>query len=142
MKDLARLNFERREHYFEQLQVVQLVLNPKVTGYPEVFLICTESKGSQQLEYALGLNLGQWNNVMMKAMDNTKRSALSESIADMLRGDSQRGCELKMQERLGAALTVKSACITTRLRKFITEKPSRTRPLYYYELTHFEPLRA
>ncbi len=134
MIDLGEAFFERKQHFFDQLSVHQIIVNPDIQGYPPLFLLCKESIGTEPCEYILGGSFWHVNLLLMRRVPNLPRLKIAERLADAIikPGKTQT---ISLPELLGGPLQLHGVDARTRLRKFVSE-PSTDKPLYYFQLTH------
>jgi hypothetical protein len=133
MIDLGQTFFEQRRHFFDQLSVHQIIINPNVKGYPPIFMLCKEVRGSKPCEYVLGSSYRQVNQLLMKKTDNNSRLLIAEKLA-MAIIEHKKTETISMPELLGKPLELNAVDATTRLRKFASE-PDCDKPLYFFQLT-------
>lgn len=134
MIDLGQTFFEENRHFFSDLSVHQIIVNPSLKGYPPVFLLCREIRGKKDCEYILAATFLQLNKLLMNAVDNRRRLLLAERLAEAL----IPGCKtdnIDVAKLIGGPLRISGLDMTTRLRKFFCDIPEETPPLYYFQLT-------
>jgi hypothetical protein len=123
----------RKNYFFQKFLVHQLLINPKVKGYPPIFLICRDRLGERPYEFIIGLTFEQLNQILMQAVDNKERITISEKIGDFLM-TTNKSLEISIPKLLGTPLTLQGLDLSTRVRKFQVEDNCRDRALYYFQL--------
>jgi hypothetical protein len=134
MIDLGQTFYEEKRYFFNRLTVHQIVMNPRMEGYPPAFLICKEMRGSQPCEYAVGLSFLQLNRLLMRRVANTQRLSIAERLADAIL-QKQKTETIRMSELLGQPLRLNGIDATMRLRRFVSAPQQDDKPLYYFQLT-------
>jgi len=132
MIDLGQ-SLYRKNYFFQKFVVHQLLINPKVKGYPPIFLICRDRLGEKRYEFIIGLNLEQLNQLLMQAVANAERMTIAEKISDFLMSTRQTA-EISVPHLLGSPLALQGLDISTRVCKFQMEPDRDDQALYYFEL--------
>jgi hypothetical protein len=132
MIDLGQTFYEQKQYFFNDLSVHQIVINPSIKGYPPVFMLCKEQRGTKWCEYILGANFVQLNKLLMTAMDNSTRLCLAERLAESLMPKKTTD-NISVKKLLGRPLRLRGLDMTTILHRFNSE--TGTSPLYYFQLT-------
>ncbi len=133
MIDLGQVFFEQRQHFFNDLSVHQIIINPNVKGYPPIFMLCKEVRGSKPCEYVLGTSFLQMNHLLMRKVENHSRILIAERLATAII-EHKKTETISMPELLGKPLELNAVDATTRLRRFESE-PQSDKPLYFFQLT-------
>lgn len=134
MIDLGQTFYEERRYFFNRLTVYQIVMNPRLQGYPPAFMICKELNGTKPCEYAVGVTFLQLNQILMKRVNNSDRLTIAERLADAI--VKQHKTEtIRVHELLGRPLTLSGLDATTQLRRFESDPSQCGQPLYYFQLT-------
>lgn len=123
----------RKNYFFQKFHVHQLLINPKVKGYPPIFLICRDRLGGKRCEFIIGLTFEQFNQILMRAVENNMRISIAEKIADFLIS-SKKSSEISISKLLGNPLVLEGLDLSTRVRKFTVEPEREDRSLYYFQL--------
>ncbi|MCZ4409516.1 hypothetical protein O3Q51_11895 [Cryomorphaceae bacterium 1068] len=123
----------RKNYFFQQFLVHQLLINPKVKGYPPIFLICRDRLGEKRCEFIIGLTFEQFNQILMVAVDNKERNSIAEKMGDFLMS-TKKFAEISIPKLLGKPLTLQGLDFSTRIRKFQVEPGREDRALYYFQL--------
>jgi len=132
MLDLGR-SLYFKNYSFHKFLVHQLLINPRVKGYPPIFLICRERIGEKCCEFILGLSFVQLNLLLMQAVDNEYRIAIAEKLGDFLISKRQ-SAELSIPNLLGKPLLIQGLDLSTHVRKFEVEPCKEDQALYYFEV--------
>jgi hypothetical protein len=123
----------RKNYFFQKFLIHQLLINPKVKGYPPIFLICRNRLGEKRCEFIIGLTFEQLNQILMQAVDNEERNAIAEKISDFLMSE-KKSAEISIPKLLGKPLALQGLDLSTRVRKFQAEPEREDRALYYFQL--------
>lgn len=123
----------RKNYFFQKFLIHQLLINPKVKGYPPIFLICRDRLGGKRCEFIIGLTFEQLNQILMQAVDNEERNAIAEKIGDFLMS-TKKSAEISLPKLLGNPLTLQDLDLSTRIRKFQVEPGRDDCALYYFQL--------
>ncbi len=132
MIDLGQ-SLYRKNYFFQKFLIHQLLINPKVRGYPPIFLICRDRLGEKRCEFIIGLTFEQLNQILMQAVDNEERILIAEKIGDFLMSE-KKSAEISIPKLLGKPLTLQGLDLSTRVRKFQVETDQEERALYYFQL--------
>jgi hypothetical protein len=132
MIDLGQ-SLYRKNYFFQKFLIHQLLINPKVKGYPPIFLICRDRLGEKRCEFIIGLTFEQLNQILMQAVDNEERILIAEKIGDFLMS-KKKSAEISISKLLGKPLTLQGLDLSTRVRKFQVETDREDRALYYFQL--------
>jgi hypothetical protein len=122
-----------KNYFFQKFLVHQLLINPKVEGYPPIFLICRDRLGEKRCEFIIGLTFDQLNQILMQAVENDARILMAEKIADFLMS-TMKSAEISIPHLLGKPLALQGLDLSTRVRKFQVEPECEDRALYYFQL--------
>lgn len=122
-----------KKYFFQKFLVHQLLINPKVKGYPPIFLICRDRLGEKRCEFIIGLTFEQFNQLLMQAVDNSDRISIAEKIGDFLMSN-KKSAEFSVPKLLGEPLALEGLDLSTRVRKFKVEPERDDRALYYFQL--------
>lgn len=132
MLDLGQALY-RKNYYFQKFLVYQLMINPKVKGYPPIFLICRDRLGAIRCEFVIGLSFAQLNELLMGAVENNDRMSIAEKIGDFLLS-KEKAAEISLAPLLGKPLSLEGLDLFARVRKFQVEPDREDRALYYFQL--------
>lgn len=132
MIDLGKALYSKN-YRFHQFTLHQLVINPKWHSYPPIFMLCQGSLADQKCEFLLGITWDQLNDLLMEAMDNRSRIALSASIGESLVSKSQDR-EIHLKKVLGKPLSLKGLDISAKVRMFNGDSCGIPSSLYYFQL--------
>lgn len=133
MIDIGQNFYEEKAFYFNRLSVFRIIINPKVKGYPPLFLLCKGRFGSKNGVFSIALNFLQLNRLMMGAMPNADRLLLAEWLTDFLLPDEHSG-EINLNTLFGKPVVLESLDLTTHVQRFHSETAC-SEPLYYFQLT-------
>lgn len=133
MKDIGQNFYEQKEYYFREISVARIIINPSVTGYPPLFLVCNGRFGSKRGCYIVALSFLQLNKLLMNRVENGTRLTIAERLTDFLIPGERSG-EICIRKILGHNLHIPNLDITTRVHKFNSDESTDFEPLYYFQL--------
>ncbi len=139
MIDLGKKLFER-QYFFDELKVEQIVVNPNLQHYPQLFLICRERRGQRLCEYAVGLGFLQLNTLLMRHVDNDRRLNVAAALSDALLSPKASRA-LHLREFIGSALMLRQVDVSTCLRRFQGSPESDDEPIYFFEIIAIAEVR-
>jgi len=132
MIDLGQTLF-RKHYFFQRFEIHQILLNPKVGGYPPLFLLCRERRGKQLCEFIIGLDFSKFNDLLMQISEGEKRIDLAEAVAEQLI-ESKPSAELSVSYITGKPLVVSDLDLFTRVRRFLADPKDAKNALYYFQV--------
>ncbi|MEM9051939.1 MAG: hypothetical protein AAGC47_07810 [Bacteroidota bacterium] len=132
MKDLGQSIYEKN-HRFEGISVRQILFNPKIENYPDLFLVCQETRKGQGYEYLIGLELQQLNQILMQIGENSDRMTIAERCSDFFISKKKTG-EISLKNVIGKPLEISGFDLVTKVKMFQSEVGDRTNALYYFQL--------
>ncbi|MCH2215794.1 MAG: hypothetical protein MK086_11525 [Flavobacteriales bacterium] len=132
MIDLGKSIYEET-HRFERISVRQILINPKIRNYPDLFLVCREIRNGKVYEYLIGLELRQLNQILMRFVENTDRIPIAERCCDFLISKKQTG-EISLNEAIGKPLEISGFDLVTKVKMFSSEVGDNVNGLYYFQL--------
>ena len=137
MIDLGQ-SFYEKKHFFNNLMIHQIIVNPTVENYPPVFLLCKERRGNRRCEYALGASLQKLNTILMKGVSSARRMSISERLAEIFIPTERKSKSFKVSDIIGVPLQVDNLDLTTELKCFSSEPDEDETPLFFFEVLENE----
>ena len=132
MIDLGRSIFEKSQR-FESVSARQIVLNPKIQNYPELFLVCRETRKGRGYEYLMGLELCQLNQILMQTIENADRLAISVQLGNFFISKKKTG-EISLKKVIGKPLEISGFDLVTKVKMFHLGVGDKTNALYFFQL--------
>lgn len=132
MIDIGQIFYEEKAFFFNKLLVYRILINPKVKGYPPLFLICRGPFGSKDGGFAIALTFLQLNRLLMQNMPNDRRLVICEQLADFLIPCDRTG-EIKLDKLFGGPVRFENLDLITHVHRFRSE-PAGSEPVYYFQL--------
>lgn len=133
MNDLGKITYEKKRHFFNSLTVHHIVINPKVTGYPPLFLICSDFCGSRPCEFAVGITFCGLNQLLMQHASAAARVAVAAALGEALSDDRHRGI-IGIKREAGKALKLMQLDAETTVCRFDPDPNGCESPLYFFRL--------
>lgn len=134
MNDLGKITYEDKRHFFNRFTVHHIVINPKVEGYPPLFLICRDRYGHSPCEYAVGTTFQTLNRLLMRHAAKEDRINVAAALGHALSDPCHRGI-IRMRAVAGKALTLEKIAAETTVCRFCPEPESGGTPLYFFRLS-------
>lgn len=132
MIDLGKSLYESKNHFFDQINVGRVIVNPVLKGYPPIFLICTSRQGTQPVEFIMGISFTQMNQLLMNVKNNDQRITVAEELAQSLIPNPTTH-EFSLRKFFGKPLKITGLNLKTTIKKFITEPEDENEALYFFE---------
>lgn len=132
MIDLGQTLF-RKHYFFQKIELHQILINPRIKGYPPIFLLCREKRGSKHYEFIVGMNFERLNELLMKIPESQKRLDLSAEIAKYLI-PKECTAEISVPQVVGKAIVLTDLDLFTRVRRFNLDPDDVKNALYYFQV--------
>jgi hypothetical protein len=132
MIDLGKSLYESKNHFFDQVNIGRVIVNPVIKGYPPIFLICTARQGKQPVEFIMGLSFTQMNQLLMNVKSIEQRLTVAEELASSLIPNPKTH-EFSLRKFFGKPLKITGLNLKTKIKKFITEPEDENETLYFFE---------
>jgi hypothetical protein len=132
MIDLAQ-SLYLKQYYFKKFSIHGISINPETKEYPAIFLICRDHLGYRKCEFIVGLSFEQFNQMLMHAVENRERMALSGLIGEFLSSE-KKSTEISIPNLIGAPLVLEGLDLSTCIKRFELDSDDENKALYYFQL--------
>jgi len=128
---------DEQKRFFERIDIHQILVNPALTNYPDIFLICHDCKIYKKKEYLIGLDLAQFNLILMGLSNNEQRVAISARLGELFISGKKTG-DISIRRLFGKSLEIAGIHLSTEPKLFQFEHKQKKEELYYFQMVDMQ----